>query len=285
VLEPPMHARARPQAVLLLAALAASLNGCALWPSPPPPPIPRPDVVEAVRAQSRGFGTVKDTEKVRLSVRTTVDGKTSSMPTLGGAMAFNAELPGLYLYAEKLTHHVFTLKALRSRFSLEVPETREVLVGGPVAYAKMPQILRPDEVKNLFAGPDILGLSWPGTEMSVEDDDYRFDVRVGNTLRRQVRVDRRQLVVTQIITYDSLGRSLTVVDLGDYDLVQGRMFPHRLGVERPRVGVAVVLTLSHPQLDVDLPEKTFRPTERRGWTVIDLDYQDISAARFFQEYR
>jgi hypothetical protein len=242
-------------------------------------------VLAAVRSHSAALTTVRDAQKIRLSVRTTVDGKTRSAPTLSGALAFDAELPGLYLYAEKLTRHIFTLKALRSRFSLEVPETHEVLVGGPVAYAKMPWLLRPDEVKNLFAGPDILGISWPSTEMSVEDEEYRFDVRVGNTLRRQVRVDRRQLVVTQIIAYDSLGRKLTVVDLGDYGLVQGRMFPHRLGVDRPRVGVAVVLTLSHPELDVDLSEKAFRPTTRRGWTVIDLDYQDLSAARFFQEYQ
>jgi hypothetical protein len=238
-----------------------------------------------VRANATRFTTVRDGQKISLSVRTTVEGKTRKAPTLGGAMAFNAELPGLYLYAEKLTRHVFTLKALRSQFSLKVPETHEILVGGPIAYAKMPQLLRPEEVKSLFAGPEILGLSWPGTVMTVEDEEYRFDVYVGNTLRRQVRVDRRGLVITQIISCDSLGRKLTVVELDDYDLVQGRMFPHRLAVERPRVGVAVVLTMSHPELDVELPERSFRPTRSRGWTVIDLDYEDISAARFFREYQ
>jgi hypothetical protein len=180
---------------------------------------------------------------------------------------------------------VFTLKALRSEFSMAVPETREVLVGGPAAYAKMPYLLRPEEVRNLFAGPETLGLAWPGTRMEVEEDDYRFDVLIGNTLRRRVRVDRRELVLSEVITYDSLGRRLTIVRLGDYKPVEGRLFPHRLQVDRPRVGVSVTLRLTAPQLNVELPEKTFRPTRKRGWEVINLDYEDISAARFFREHQ
>lgn len=269
----------------LLAGLLACAQGCFLLPSPPPPPIPRHAVVEAVEAQAGSFTTVKDTEKIKLRVKTTVDGETETMPSLGGAIAFNAEFPGLYLYAEKLMHHVFTLKALRSEFSMEVPETREVLVGGPVAYTRMPYLLRPDEVRNLFAGPETLGLAWPATSMTVEEDDYRFDVRIGNTLRRQVRVDRRQLVVTEVITLDSLGRILTVVRLGDYESVDGQPFPHRLEVHRPKVGVSVTLQLTNPVLNAELPEKTFQPRTRRGWKVINLDYEDISAARFFREYQ
>jgi hypothetical protein len=255
--------------------------GCALFRrAPPPPPIPRQQVIEQVRAHTTAFHTVKDGD-ISLHITTTEDGKPKRLPSLGGVIAFNADLPGLRIEAEKMTKSIFSLKALGDRFWLALYETQEMVVGGPVAYSKLPSLIRPDEVRGFFSDPEWLGLTWQETTMTVEEGNYRFDVRVLGMLRRQVSVDRRQLVVTTVCRYDALGRMVTRLDLGDYEETGGTLFPHALTVDRPLDGVKVELELGDPKLNVDLPVQAFRPTERPGWKVIDLDREPLSDVKGF----
>ena len=261
--------------LLLLCVTFLAQGCCLLRPGPPPAPLPARQVIEAVRARSASFRTVTDTN-ISLSITTRVDGKPKKLPRLGGLVAFNAALPGLWLDAEKMTRRVFTLKALRSQFWLKLYKSREMFIGSEAAYERMPELVRPGEVRSLFAEPEVLGLSWPDTRMVVEPDDYRFDVRIGGALRRQVYVDRRQLVLSGIRRYDALGRLQTEVRLGDYGRSGGTLFPRRLTVRRPQSGTTIVLRLDEPKLDKVLPEETFIMRPEVGWKVYDLDREDVS---------
>lgn len=277
------RSRAHHRHTWLIAGLAAAAltPGCALFRRPVPPPLPQQDVVANVRRQTEGLRTVSD-DGIKLVVRTTVDGRTESMPSLGGALAFDMRLPGLWLMAEKLTRRIFTLRATGDGFALAVDDTREVLVGTRRAYARLPFLMRPEDVGWFLGSPSELGLTWPGTRMTLEPEHYRFDVFVGNSLRRQIRVDRRLLAMTEIRQYDSLGRLLLGVELGDHADVDGRVFPRRLAVDRRAAGVKVELRLSDPVLNKDFPASTFQPKLQRGWEVINLDYEDLSRAKFLR---
>jgi len=275
------HGRRSSPSLLLLCAAALPLAGCFLLrPAPPPPPLPKQQVVDAIRAHSEGFQTVFDGD-ISLAVTTCADGKCKRLPTLGGVLAFDARTPALWLYAEKMTRSVFSLKAVGSRFWLLCYRTRELVTGTETAYAKLPQLIRPEEVRSYFAGPESLGLSWPTTQMAVEPDDYRFDVRVLGVLRRQVRVDRRRLVLAGIRRYDALGRLETEVRLDRYKPAGDRLFPRRFRLDRPLCGVTIELRLGDPEPNKPLPEATFAPPAASDWKLIDLDRQDASDVEFF----
>ena len=267
--------------VCLLSTCLLSSGGCALLRPAPPPPLPPAEVVAALRETAERFHTVTDTD-ISLHISVTADGKTQRAPSLGGLIAFNARLPGLWLDTEKVTRRVFSLKALGERFYLAIFETREVVTGGPAAYARLPHLVRPGEVRSFFAGPDRLGLTWPDTTMAVQADEYRFDVPVAGVLRSRVLVDRRKVVVTAIRRYDALGRTVTEVVLGGHKQTDGVPFPRRLTVERPLDGVKVELRLGDPRLNKELPAATFLPPQRPGWRVIDLDRQPLSAVEAFR---
>jgi hypothetical protein len=279
---PPSSARARRRTALYaLLLLACPSAGCQLFRGPPPPPLPADRIVEALRERAVAVYTVTDTD-ISLIISATSEGETERAPTLGGFIAFNARLPGLWLDAEKLTRRVFSLKALRGRFWLALFETREVVTGGAAAYARLPHLVRPEEVRAFFGGPERLGLNWPGATTTVEPDDYRFDVHVAGVLRRQVWVDRRELVVTRIRRYDALRRTVTDVALDRYRDTDRGPFPRRLTVDRPLAGVSVELRLSDPDLSKELPPEVFLPPERPGWRKIDLDRQPLSAVEAFR---
>lgn len=269
--------------LLLLCAAALPLAGCSLLrPAPPPPPLPRQQVVDAIRAQSQGFQTVFDGD-ISLSITTAdADGKPKKRPTVGGVLAFDARVPALWLYAEKMTRSVFSLKAVGTRFWLVLYRTGELVTGTDAAYEKVPELIRPEEVRSYFAGPESLGISWPSAEMAVEPDDYRFDVRVLGVLRRQVRVDRRRLVLTGIRRYDALGRVETELRLDRYKPADGRLFPRRLRLDRPLYGVLIELRLDDPEPNKPLPEATFAPPDPSRYKLIDLDREDPSVIEFFR---
>jgi hypothetical protein len=244
--------------------------------------LPSDVVIEMVRAQSGAFRSVKDGD-ITLNITTTVDGKTKSLPSLGGAIGFNAELPGLYLVTTKVTKTVFSLTALGQQFWLALYRTNELVTGGPLAYEKLPWLIRPEEVQGFFADPEWLGLTWPGTTMTVEENNYRFDIFTAGILRRQVFVDRRMVVVSSIRRYDALRRLETGIDMADYEATDSAFFPRRLTVDRPLNGVKVELELSDPKLNVDFPAQTFLPPNLPGWKVINLDYEPLSAVKGFKE--
>ncbi len=271
-----------PRALACALVLAAS-GGCALLRRPPPPaPLPPEQVIAALRQQAARLHTVTDTD-ISLRISTTADGETETLPSLGGFIAFDADLPALWLDTEKVTRRIFSLKAVGERFWLAIFETREVVTGGPAAYARLPHLIRPQEVRGFFAGPDRLGLTWPGTRMALQAEHYRFDVHVAGLLRRQVWVGRRKLAVTAIRRYDALGRTVTEVRMEGQRPTDGSTFPRRLTVERPLVGVRVELRLGAPQLNKDLPRRAFLPPERPGWRHVDLDVRDLSAVEAFRQ--
>ena len=264
--------------------LALLTTGCPLFrPRPAPPPLPPGEVVRAVRALSEGFHTVTDGD-ISLSIRTVDEaGRARRLPTLGGALAFDALLPALWLLTEKLTRTVFLLKAAGPRFWLVCYSTNELVTGTEIAYRKLPQLLRPDEVRSYFAGPEQLGISWPTAEMVLEPADYRFDVRVLGVLRRQVFVDRRRLVLSGIRRYDALGRVETDLRMDRYRPAGDGLFPRRLWLDRPLNGVTIELHLGDPKPNKPLPEATFAPPPLLpGWRLIDLDVEDPSAIEFFR---
>jgi len=266
---------------LLAAALFALIAnaGCTLL-RPLPPPLPREQVVQQLRGNTGEFRTVVDTD-IALFMTVTEDGNRHRGPTFGGHIAFDRALPGLWLSAEKIGRQIFSLKAREMRFSLALPETREVLTGSARAYAKLPHMIRPDEVQRLFDGPDGLGLTWPTATMSVEGKYYRFDVAVMGMPYNRILVDRRRVVVAAIQRLDSIGRVITDVRLGNYAPADGTLFPHRLRVERPLAGAGVDLRLGNPKLDKVIPPEAFEPAERRGWRRINLDFQPLSVVKAF----
>jgi hypothetical protein len=222
---------------------------------------------------------------MRLRISHTVEGDTDSLPSLGGILAFDPVYPGMFLRAEKLTKEIFTLRALGQRFSLKLPRSGEVVIGGPTAYRRLPYLVRPDEVKSAFAGPDYLGITWPDTEMSLDDEHYRFEARVLGVIYRRVLVDRRLLVVTDIERFDSLGRLHTAVRMRDYVPVGDTLAPSRLVVQRrqvsdvPPLSVTVNLSLSDLEPLKEGAQALMRPRVPPGWQVVDLDREPLSNIR------
>jgi len=263
-------------AVCLLALLG---SGCSLL-ARQGPPLPRARVLEQLEAHSGTFRSLIDTE-MSLLIRYRTDGRERRTPTLTGHVALDRELPGLWLSAEKVGRPVFSLKARGDRFWLALHQTAELVSGGPLAYAKVPYLVRPAEARRLLAGADGLGLRWPTTVMTVEDRHYCFETRVFGGPYARVLVDRRELVVNVVRRYDALGRVTSELRLDDYRPVGGKLFPHRFTVVRPSAGATVQLRLGSPKLDKPIPARAFQPAPRPGWTHRDLDREPLSNVEAF----
>ncbi len=273
------------RASVLLLALAMQAAGCSLFQRPPPgPPLPRQRVLAVLRERSQRFHTLVDT---RIGLRMAVTDRTGRQegPKLGGHVAFDRDLPGLWLSAEKLGRQIFSLKAVGWQFALILPETREVVIGGPVAFEKLPHLIRPAEVRRILAGPERLGLSWPAAEMTIEPEAYRFRVELAGSPYLEVAVDRRQVAIVLIRRYDVLGRTVTEVLMDDYDEADGLLFPHRLVVRRPLHGTEAELRLGRPRLNKPIPEEAFQTPELPGWRRVDLDRQPLEAVEAFRPRR
>ncbi len=267
-------------ALLLLAALVFACAGCPLIPRRPLPPMPREQILQTLRQRAADFTTVVDPD-ISLRISTTYEGKTERTPSLGGVLAFDRVLPGLWLRAEKIGHEIFDLKALGMDFSLLLPESGEVVTGGPIAYAKLPYLIRPDEVQTMFGGPETLGLSWSSTTMAVLDKGDLFSVSIFGSLYRAILVDPGTADILRITDYDVLGRTISEITLSDYEELQGTRFPRRLQVDRPLDGVSVDLRLGDPDLKKVIPIQFFRPHRQAGYRHVDLDRQPLSDVHAF----
>ncbi|MFO8006414.1 MAG: hypothetical protein R6V05_01620 [Candidatus Brocadiia bacterium] len=279
-----MSANLRPwrRVAVLLLALALPAAGCSVFRRPPPgPPLPRRQVLEILRDRSERFHTLVDT-RIGLRMAVTDSIGRQEGPKLGGHVAFDRDLPGLWVSAEKLGRQIFSLKAVGWTFALILPETREVVTGGPVAYEKLPHLIRPAEVRRILAGPERLGLSWPAAEMTVEPEVYRFRVDLAGSPYMEVAVDRRQVAITLIRRYDVLGRTVTEVHMGDYEEADGLLFPHRLAIHRPLHGTEAELRLGRPRLNKPIPAEAFQPPELPGWRRVDLDRQPLEEVEAFR---
>lgn len=267
---------------VVLAALTCASGCCVLWPcrEPVPPPIPRSQVLAALQQRADQFLTVQDTA-ITLSIEVLTDEGMEDLPKLGGVLALDSRLPGMWLHAEKMTKGVFTLRATADRFSLELPETRELVIGGPQAYDNLPHLIRPFEAIEWLGSPEWLGLD-EQSPMTVLEADYRFDVLWRDALVRQVFVDRRKVAVSRILDYDLLGSVRTDVTMDRYREAGGIEFPHRLAVHRPQHGCRVQLELGRPKFNRKLQRELFDPKTRRpGWEVIDLDREPLSNVKAF----
>jgi len=242
--------------------------------------MPPHQVIAELRTRSARFTTLLDGD-ISLKIATTVDDETKTSPALGGILAFDRRLPGLWLHAEKVGREIFDLKALAMRFSLRLPQTGELVVGGPVAYDRLPYLIRPDELKSLFGSPDSLGISWPNTRMTSADGAYRFDIDVLGALFRRITVDAGTGDILRIESYDVRGRLLSDVRLSDYRLTDSVRFPRRLSLRRPLSGVRVELRLGKPKLNKPIPRSYFEPHATAGRQVIDLDRRPLSDVRAF----
>jgi len=276
-----------PFRTIVVAAAAALCGGCSIFRSPlgpVPPPLSRAEVVRLVGERSRRFVTVRDTG-ISLNIWVMTEKGMKKQPSLGGVLAFDSLRPGLWLRAEKLGQKVFNLRAGADYFWLELPDTREVVTGSRAAYTKLPELIEPYEVMFWFASPEWLGLTWDSTQMFVEPEHYRFDVRSGNLLMRRVYVDRRRVAVSRIVDYDLLGRVSTVVRLESYRETGGVLFPRRLVVERVLAGYRIELRLGRPQFNRPIDPRAFAPAKRPGWRHIDLDREPVSAVKAFRGER
>jgi len=277
--------RLRARIAALLCLVLALSGGCCLLPraaSPIPEPLPRLEV-EAMLSRSAGrIRTLKDAG-ISLVIESGPQGDRKALPTLGGVMAFDAALPGLWLLADKLGRTVFTLRALGDSFSVEFPHTREVVVGGPASFERLPHIVRPREVQLFFGPLDALGITRPSTRMVVEPRFYRFDVYVGSEVVRRVYAGRREVAINRIVDYDSLGRIRTEIFLDKYTDIAGIPVPLLLCVERPLSGGRLTLRLSRPKLNTELNKALFEAKRRAGWKYINLDYEPLSEVEAFRE--
>jgi len=276
-----MRCRLRMAAIVIATALS---GGCCLLhrgPGPVPPPLPREQVVQTLRGRADRFVSVVDTG-ISLSIQVETQEGIKKQPTLGGLLAFDSLRPGLWLRAEKLGQKVFNLRADAERFWLEIPDTREVVVGSREAYSKLPQLIEPYEVMFWFGSPEWLGLTWDSTLMALEPEHYRFDVMAGSLLMRSVFVDRRRLVISRIVDYDLLGSVSTEVLMDRHKETSGVPFPRRLTVIRPQVGYRIELRLGNPRFNTDIDPGAFRPGRRPGWRQIDLDREPLSSVEAFR---
>jgi hypothetical protein len=277
-----LNCHSRKALLLTTVLLALAASGCT-WLTPPPPALPKHEVAAVLQDRATALEGLQ--ADLRLRISHTIGNDTEAMPSLGGVLAFDALAPGMWMRAEKFTQEVFTLRALRDRFSLKLPRSREVVIGGPAAYARLPYLVRPHEVKGAFAGPDTLGITWPDTRMRVTPEHYCFEARVLGVIYRRIRVDRRELVVTDIERYDSLGRLHTAIRMHDYVPVGNSLAPRALVVQRkqvsyePPVSVTVRLDLDNLEPLKEGATVMMRPRVPPGWPVVDLDREPVSNIR------
>jgi hypothetical protein len=273
-----------PAACLLLVCLLLACSGCRA----PLPPMPPEQILDALRQRSDAFSTIVDPD-ISLKIATTVEGKTERSPSLGGFLAFaralpDLWLPGLWLHTEKVGHAIFDLKAIGMEFSLLLPQSGEIVTGGPIAYAKLPYLIRPDEVQTMLGGPETLGLSWKTTSMTTDKQGDLFHINVFGALFRTVLVDPGTADILRITDYNVLGEVVTDIRLSDYEDLDTTRFPYRLQVERPLDGVSVDLQLDEPKLNTLNKDKllqTFRLHSLDGYRHVDLDVQPLSDVHAF----
>ena len=276
---PPNGPHSLPPIILLV----VFVGGCSIFarrPEPVPPPVPRSEVLSALHQRAEQFRTVYDTG-ISLVIEVQTNEGMKPQPTLGGVLAFDSRLPGLWLHTEKMTKKIFSLHATADRFSLELPDTCEMLIGGQQAYERLPHLIHPYEAMAWFGSPEWLGLNDRAT-MAVEENDYRFDVSLSGLPVRSVFVDRRRVAISRIVDYSLLGDVRTDVLMNDYKKVKGIEFPHRLTVNRPQHGCRVQLKLGSPKFNKDLKAEVFQPKKLRpGWRQIDLDHEPLSSVKAF----
>ncbi len=237
-----------------------------------PEDLKREEIIDRLHEHAPVFTTLTDA-RVSLRITQEMEAGRERYPSVGGVLAFDKTLPGLWLRAERFGQNIFTLRAHENSFWLEIPDSAEIITGSEAAYERMPHLVRPREVLLWFASPEWLGLDWDTTSMETTRNEYVFEVTLGGFPLRRISVDRYDLNINSIMTYDIFGTVDTSVTLDRYRRLNGRVFPHRLSVYRPQSGYTITLQLGQPRFNRELPVQTFLPRRRPGWNHIDLDRQ------------
>ena len=248
---------------------------------PLPPPHGRGEVLDLIGWRAEKVRTLVDA-RASLVIETGFPAGKKQKLSMGADLAYDRQLPGLWLRVEKFGQKVLGLRARQQSFWIEIPDTKEVVTGGPEAWRKLEHLLRPDEIEVFFASPQWLGLHWPATEMKVAGKHYRFDVHLSGFLVREVFVARRKVVVEKIVEYDVLGRAHTIYTMAKYRAVDGVETPFRLGVERTLSGVKIRVRLGRPKLNKDVSPSFFSPKRRPGWRHINLDLRPVADVEAFR---
>ncbi|MEF8787574.1 MAG: hypothetical protein V5A84_00760 [Planctomycetota bacterium] len=267
--------------VLILAAA-----GCSLITARPAsgPAWTRPEVVRTLRSRYEKIRTIKAGD-VSLESSSESGSFFSVTPTLGGVLALDPHLPGLWLRTEKLGQQIFTLGLRKQSFWMTIPDTREIVTGSGRAFRKFPYTLRPAELAALVGSPRQLGLDRESTLMAVEPEHYRFDVWSDSTLAREVYVDRADVTVRRVVYYGRDKRRVAELTLGDYRTVNGIPLPHHLSLVRPGSGVRTEIWLSAPEVNAVSPRQMsvfFSPPQKPGWRHIDLNRQSLRDIKALQ---
>jgi hypothetical protein len=284
--------RAKAGAGLGLLWLALCLPGCALWcppKEPPPLPLGRQKVIEAL-SDGAGYprAIVDGDARVRLRHRENGDWETDL--TFGAVLAFERSGPALYLRGEKVGVALFTLKARGNGFTLRLPDTKEFVHGTRSALRKLPMLVALEQLALSLEGPQGLGLDSAHSTFRWDGDEYIFVVRdaVWSPVR-EVRVDRRKLVISRVSEYGVSGRPVLVLRLSEHGSPKEPpdwpgLVPYRTDIERPDAGVKAVVMLSRPRVKEGLPSALFAARAPAGWRSIDLDVEPVDSIRFFQKH-
>lgn len=290
--------RARAEQILLrgvvVVALTVVWTGCCLpggRPSAPPPlPIERARVVEALRRNHPPMIAVVD-GSARLRLQHREDDRWRTDITFAGVLAFDRIAPSIYLRAEKLGMALFTLKTHGDRWNLLVPDTKEYVYGTGVSIEKLPMVGWLRELGPCLPDPDALGLDAEHSSFRWTATQYVFDVtRPDYTLLRRVDVDRRDLVITRITEYDPSGRRTLIVRLRQYmrpaepagwpGLIAGRLI-----VEPCDYGVKATVWLDRPKIKPGIPASFFAGHAPPGWRRVNLDVEPLDSVHFIQRAR
>ena len=272
------------QAVLTVLILFST--GCGLLPGRPAagPAWTRPEVVRTLRSRYQKIRTVKASD-FSLESSSEEGSFFRVTPTLGGVLALDPHLPGLWLRTEKLGQQIFTLGLREQSFWITIPQTREIVTGTGRAFRKFPYTLRPSELAALAGAPRQLGLTRDSTIMVPTPRHYRFDVWQDSRLAREVYVDRRDITVRRVVYYAPSGWKLAEMKLDDYRTVNTVSLPHHLTLVRPRNGIYTELWLSTPEVN-SLSASQLRPLfdkpRQPGWRHIDLNRQSLSDIKALQ---
>mgnify|MGYP000473993918 CR=1 FL=1 len=271
----------------MLAAIAILLGaGCGILRprAAPGPAWTQQEVVNTLGSRYRKIRTIKAGE-VSLEASSDAGGVFRISPTLGGVLALDPHLPGLWLRAEKLGQEIFTLGLRQQNFWMTIPQTRELVTGSGRAFRKFPYALRPAELAALAGSPSQLGLTRESTIMVTDPRHYRFDVWQGITLLREVYVDRHDVTVRRVVYYAPDGRVLAKVELGDYAPANDIPLPRYLSLYRPDSGIRTELWLPSAEINA-VPARQmrtfFNPPRKPGWRHIDLNRQSLSDIKALQ---
>jgi outer membrane lipoprotein-sorting protein len=183
----------------------------------------------------------------------------------------------LYLKGSVLVVTALEIVSDGARFWFQVPSKKKVWTGpndaGNTAEGadKAPYYaLRPRDVTSAFL-PDALAHG-DGDALLFEADRQSFTVTVGQIVgghgfaRRRVSLDRETLQLVRMRDYDTRGDLVTDVAFS----VWSEGVPHKVTIERPRLGYVASFALDKAEANVSVPDRAFVARTPEGYAVEEV---------------